>query len=195
MVRGLTTPRLNAVGDVVLTDPEAMRALANPFRLALLDGLRRVGTVDPHGLASRLDVAPATVQEALEELEKVGLVTRDEESRWSAVGKGFVFEIPGDAEGQGAARELSNAMYLHYVDVPRRWVADDEPRLDVEWARASGLLNARVSMTPDELRGLQEGLERLLEPFITRDPRRGPGDAAPVRILSYFMPEPGPARR
>jgi hypothetical protein len=33
-------PRLNPVGDLVLTDPQAMRALADPVRLAVVDCLR-----------------------------------------------------------------------------------------------------------------------------------------------------------
>ena len=38
-------PELNAVGDLVLTDPAAMEALADPARLELLDDLRRAGPV------------------------------------------------------------------------------------------------------------------------------------------------------
>lgn len=55
-------------------------------------------------------------------------------------------------------------MLLNYVDLPRRWVSDEEPRLELDWVRAAGLLNARVTVTPDELRGIQAELERLLEP-------------------------------
>jgi hypothetical protein len=80
-------------------------------------------------------------------------------------------------------------MLLRYVDLPRRWVAEDEPRLALDWARAAGLFNARVTLTPDELRGLQEGLERLLEPLLTREPADRPAEASQVRILGYFMPE------
>lgn len=176
-------PRLNQVGDLVLTDAGALRALADPARLAVLDRLRREG--------------PATAAELfadvgdLRELARFGLVTSDDaaEARWAAVGKGFVFEIPEDPEGQAAARELSNVMFLSSVDLPRRWVADDEPRLELDRARAAGLLNARVSATADELRDLQDALERLLEPLITRDVDDLPAGAASARILSYFMPE------
>ena len=117
---------MNSVGDLVLTDPAAMRALADPFRLALLDS-------------------------------------------------------------------LGNAVLLHYVDLPRRWVAEEEPQLALDWVRAAGLFNARVTVTPDELRGIQEGLERLLEPFLTRESDDVPAEAGRVRILSYFMPEPAQA--
>jgi DNA-binding transcriptional ArsR family regulator len=186
-------PELNAVGDLVLTNPQAMRALADPVRLALHDRLRRQGPATAAELAPHVDATEPAVEEHLRKLEASGLVTGGD--RWEAVGKGFVFEIPDEAEGQAAARELSRVMLLQYVDLPRRWVAEDEPRLALDWARAAGLFNARVTVTPDELRGLQEELEGFLEPFLTRELADRPADASEVRILGYFLPEapePGP---
>jgi hypothetical protein len=84
-------------------------------------------------------------------------------------------------------------MLLNYVDLPRRLVSDEEPRLELDWVRAAGLLNARVTVTPDELRGIQAELERLLEPFLTRESDDVLAEAGRVRNLSYFMPEPAPA--
>jgi DNA-binding transcriptional ArsR family regulator len=181
---------VNPVGDLVLTDPQAMRALAHPGRLALLDTLRREGEATAAQLASDGAESPAAIEEHLGELERFGLVASSA-GGWSAVGKGFVFEVPEDPVGQAAARELSNVMLLHYVDLPGRWVAEAEPRLELDWARAAGLLNARVRITAEELRELQEALERLLEPVIVRGPDEVPDGAAPVRILSYFLPESG----
>jgi DNA-binding transcriptional ArsR family regulator len=187
----MLSPEVNPVGDLVLTDPEAMRALANPFRLALLDRVRRTGPATAADLSSSLEATPAFIEDHLRELEPFGLVSRGDDARWEAVAKGFVFEIPEDPEGQAAARQLSNVMFLSYVDEPRRWIDDDEPRLELDWIRAAGLLNARVAVTPDELREIQEGLERVLEPFLTREPGELPVEARRARILSYFLPEPG----
>jgi hypothetical protein len=105
------------------------------------------------------------------------------------VTKGLVFEIPGDPEGQAIARRLSTMMLARSADLPARWAAEHEPLLGPEWVSASGVINSRVTLTPDELRGLQEGLERLLEPFITREADDIPFGATRVRILSYFLPE------
>jgi hypothetical protein len=171
-------PRMNAVGDVVLTDPEAMRALAAPGRLELLDRVRRDGP------ATAAELAAESAE--LEELALFGLV-RSQGERWEAVAKGFVFEVPDDSEGSAAARQLSNAMMARYLRLPERWIENDEPRLELEWARAAGLFNARVTVTPDELRDLQGQLERLLEPFIARED--APGGGRPARILAYFLPE------
>ena len=186
---------LNAVGDVILKEPRAMRALADGSRLAIHDALRRSGPATISELASLLGWQPRQIREHLEALEEVGLVERcetgveNEQTTWAAVGKGVFFEIPEDAEGQSAARHLSNAMFLQYVDLPRQWVSDDEPRLTLEWACAAGLLNVRVLVTPDELRDIQAEFERVLEPYLTRPADEAAGGASQVRLLSYFMPE------
>jgi hypothetical protein len=133
-------------------------------------------------------------QADLEAFEEVGLVERrepgveSEEPIWAGIGRGIFFEIPEDAEGQSAARQLSNTMLLQYADLPLRWVSDDEPRLTVAWARAAGMFNAKLLLTADELRDIQAALEGLLEPYLTRRPDDAPPDASRVRILSYFMP-------
>jgi len=181
-------PRVNAVGDLELTDPAAMRALAEHTRLALYDRVRR-GPATAAALAAALGEPESVVQAHLSELESFGLVSQDADE-WSSPARGFVVEIPDDPEGQAAARKLTTVMMVSYNDLPSRWVDESEPRLGLEWARAAGLFNARVTLTTDELRSVQDGLERLLEPFLTREAGAALPEARDVRILSYFLPEP-----
>lgn len=185
----MTSHEVNPVGDLVLTDPQAMRALADPFRLTVVDRLRRQGPATAAELSSSLDTPQSSLEAHLRDLERFGFVMQGEDARWVAVAKGLVFEIPEDPEGQAAGRRLANVMLLNYADEPGRWVADVEPRLELDWVRAAGLLNARVELTPDELRGLQQDLERLLEQFLNRDPADLPTEARRVRVLGYFLPE------
>jgi DNA-binding transcriptional ArsR family regulator len=181
-------PIVNAVGDLVLTAPRALLALAAPGRLRIFDTLRRERPLSVVALAAALDEDATSVGAALEEFQACGLAVA-EDRKWRAAGRGFVFEMPDDPEGQEAARQLANAVLLRYVDLPRRWLEDDEPRLPVDWLRASGAFNARMSLTSDELRELQAGLELLIEPYATREAADTPNVAASVRILAYFMPE------
>jgi predicted transcriptional regulator len=113
---------LNAVGDLVLTDPRELRALADPLRLTLFDVVRREGPATSSWLAQRLDQDRAWIDESLRELESHGFVEQqagiDGEARWTAVVKGIYFEIPDDPEGQAAARELSNVMVAKYGELP-----------------------------------------------------------------------------
>jgi DNA-binding transcriptional ArsR family regulator len=182
-------PSVNAVGDLVLTEPRALLALAAPARLRIFDTLRREGPLSPAALSAALDEEATTVEAALDEFDVCGLAVA-EDGEWRAAGRGFVFEMPDDPDGQEAARQLANAVLQQYIDLPRRWLEDDEPRLAVDWLRAAGSFNARMSLTPDELRELQAGLERLIGPYVTRETADAPEGAASVRILAYFMPEP-----
>lgn len=175
-------PRVNAVGDLVLTDPGAMGALAEPLRLARLDPLRRKGP------ATAAELSAQSAQ--LEELERFGFVARVEvagENGWEAVGKGFVFELREDPEGQAAARQLSNAMMACYLSLPERWIAEDEPRLEPEWASASGLSTPdrqrrRASRPPRGARAAAGTPEQARA-------RRVPAGARKARVLAYFRPE------
>jgi DNA-binding transcriptional ArsR family regulator len=181
--------RLNAVGDLVLREAEEMRALADPLRLRLFDVVRREGPATTAALAEQVGEDAPTTERHLGELESLGFIELDE-GRWSTPARGIYFEIPEHGEDeQRAARTLSSVMLAAAAELPARWVSDAEPSLSNDWALAAGLFNARVELTPDELREIQEGMERLLEPFTTREPGDRPPAAAPVRVLAFFLPE------
>jgi DNA-binding transcriptional ArsR family regulator len=182
--------RLNAVGDLVLTEAEELRALADPARLTLFDLVRREGPITAEALAGKEGVDPTSLDADLRALESHGLIEPDGDTYWTAAVRGIYFEIPEEAEAQLAARALSNVMLAKYASLPIAWVEDAEPQLDLEWARAAGLFNVRAHVTADELRTIQEDLERLLEPYTNRPEGERPGGTAPVRIMAYFMPEP-----
>ena len=184
--------RLNAVGDLVLTEVDELRALADPVRLDLFDLVRREGPLAVEDVCARMGLTADAASSHLRQLADAGLIDRDADGRWSTEARGIYFEIPDvPEEAQRAARELSNTMLVKYGSLPAEWVRRVEPRLDVTWARAAGLFNARIELAPDELRRLQDDLERLLEPFTNRPAEDRPDDASPVRITAYFLPEPG----
>ena len=183
--------RLNAVGDLVVTEVDELLALADPVRLDLFDLVRREGPLAAADACERLGLSAETSSSHLRTLADAGLIDRDAAGEWSTDARGIYFEIPDEPEAQRAARRLSNTMLVKYASPPSDWVRSVEPLLDVEWARATSLFNARPALAPDELRRLQEDLERLLEPFVNRPADERPPDAAPVRITAYFPPEPG----
>jgi len=184
--------RLNDVGDLVVTEVDELRALADPERLDLFDLVQREGPLTTEGACARLSLPADTATGQLRQLADVGLIDQDGTGRWTTEARGIYFEIPDEPEAQRAARDLSNTMLSKYASLPSEWLRQVEPLLDVTWARAAGLFNTRVVLAPDELRRLQEDLERLLEPFTNRAANDRPADASPVRITAYFMPEPAP---
>ncbi|SBT42786.1 ArsR/SmtB family transcription factor [Micromonospora auratinigra] len=187
----------NPYGDVELTSPQALRALAHPVRLALLDRLQRHGPATATRLAPHVGATPSVVSWHLRHLASFGLVTDWEgatgkrERWWQAAGRGFRFTTPEDAEGQDAARQLRAAMFARSAEAPLQWSLRDEPRLDPQWQALAALSDTRFVVTAEELRRLEEAIEALLAPYVQRKADPLPDGAQVVRMLRYLLPEPG----
>ncbi len=186
----------NPLGDVEITDPQTMRALAHPVRLAILDVLRRNGPATATQLAPDVGATPTVTSWHLRHLAGFGLV-RDAEPgpdrrqrRWEAVGRGFRFSSPedGDEATTSAARSLTQEMFQRYAGLPVQWITDVEPGLTPEWRRLSGLSNTRVHLTPGELAAIEALIEQALAPYVNRDAPDRPDDARPVRLIRYVLP-------
>ncbi|MGW4879385.1 ArsR/SmtB family transcription factor [Streptomyces sp. NPDC004262] len=188
----------NRLGDIEITDPQAMRALAHPVRLAILERLQRHGPATATQLAPDVGATPSVTSWHLRHLASFGLV-RDAEPgpdrrqrRWEAVARGFRFEAPedpDDEEGWSAARVLSREMFLRSGDLPNRWAAEVEPKLEPVWRRLAGLANTRVVVSTVELAAIEDAIERILAPYVMRDEAARPDDARGVRLLRYALPE------
>ena len=185
----LDPSRLNAVGDLVLTQVAELRALADPVRLELFDLVRREGPLAGGDVAARAGLSVDAATGNLRVLADAGLIEENGAGEWVTEARGIYFEIPDDPDAQRAARDLANTMLVKYESLPSEWVRRVEPQLAVAWARSAGLFSARTELTPDEVRRLQEDLERLLEPFTNRSAEDRPADAAPVRVVAYFLPD------
>ncbi|MFE4450668.1 ArsR/SmtB family transcription factor [Streptomyces sp. NPDC056796] len=185
----------NRLGDVEITDPQAMRALAHPVRLAILDRLHRYGPATATQLAPDVGATPSVTSWHLRHLAGFGLV-RDAEAgadrrqrRWEAAARGFRFEAPQDDEGRSAARALSREMFVRYGDLPIRWLTEVEPGLDPSWQCAGGLANTRVVVSAEELAAIQDAIEQVLAPYVTRGPSERPAQSRGVRLMRYVLPE------
>ncbi|MFG3239627.1 helix-turn-helix domain-containing protein [Streptomyces sp. NPDC048157] len=185
----------NRLGDIEITDPQAMRALAHPVRLAILDRLHRYGPATATRLSPDVGATPSVTSWHLRHLAGFGLVrdagagTDRRQRRWEAAGRGFRFQAPEDEEGRSAARALSREMFARYGELPSRWAAEVEPGLDPVWQGAAGLADTRVVVSAEELAAIQDGIERVLAPYVTREPAERPTGSRGVRLLRYVLPE------
>ena len=106
--------------------------------------------------------------------------------------RGYRFESPEDpqdVEGRSAARVLSQQIFLQYGDLPRRWAAEVEPELDPVWRKLAGLANTRVVVSAEELAAIEDEMESVLAPYVTRDPAERPSESHGVRLMRYVLPE------
>ena len=188
----------NPYGDVELSEPQAMRALAHPVRLAILGHLQRSGPSTATRLSPHVGATPSVVSWHLRHLATFGLVrdaAREGDGRerwWEAVGRGFRFlppDDPADVEGETAYRALTEQMFARSTGQARRWLESVEPHLPPRWRRLGGHANTRIVVGAEELEALERAIEELLAPYVRRDPEDAPRGGRTVRILRFVMPE------
>jgi DNA-binding transcriptional ArsR family regulator len=185
----------NPMGDFELTDPQAMRALAHPVRLAILTHLQRHGPATATQLSPAVGATPSVTSWHLRHLASFGLVAdwdggTDRRQRWwQATASGFRFEPPADEAGKDAYRMLADRLVTQGVDAMRAWFADVEPDLEDEWRRLAGAANTACPLTLEELDEVERTIDEMLGEFVRRrDAGEVPAGARYVRFLRYTMP-------
>src|SRR3954454_9055118 len=183
-------------GPRELTDPLAMRAMAHPVRLALMEALNDAGTLTATQAAERVGESPSNCSFHLRTLAKYGFVEEAEGgtgrqrpwrvaqvgSRWSTTGEP---PAAGRAAGETLAAVIRDRDYRLLQAYLER---SDE--LDDEWRRAAFNSNYGAWLTPEELDAISEGLTALWEPYVGRfgHPERIPDGARMVHLFAYGFP-------
>lgn len=188
----------NPFGDVAITDPQAMRALAHPVRLAVLTFLQRNGPMTATQLSSHVGATPSVTSWHLRHLATFGLVmdadpgevpSDGRQRYWKAAARGFSLELDEGEESQTAMRMLASQMEETARKQADRWWAETEPELDHTWRRLAGMANTGVRLTADELEKLQRDMDELLAHYAQRADDDTPADARRVRVLRHYLPE------
>ncbi|TCC05265.1 ArsR family transcriptional regulator [Kribbella soli] len=188
----------NPYGDFEITDPQAMRALAHPVRLAALSYLQKNGPATATQLSEHVGASPSVTSWHLRHLAGFGLVVdgpppsgSDRRQRWwNAAARGFRYEMPDTPEGVEAGRLLRTEMMNQALESAQQWLTETEPNLDPEWSRLAGTANTLLALTPTEAEALESAIEQLMAPYIQRrDAGESPDDAHPVRYVRISLPE------
>ncbi|MEJ7569444.1 MAG: helix-turn-helix domain-containing protein [Gaiellaceae bacterium] len=181
-------------GDLLLEDPRALRALAHPARLAILDHLGAAGTATATECSAAVGVSPSAASYHLRALARYGLVEEAEGGRgrerpWRSRGLGFSFE-PSAATGP-AAEAAAMLLSSQLVESGERWTREHvlgESRLPEEWRRASHLANKTLVLTAAEAEELVGLLENVLAPYLRSGRNDAPDEARNVRLLLRLFP-------
>jgi DNA-binding transcriptional ArsR family regulator len=190
----------NPFGDLQVTDPQAMRALAHPVRLAILSFLQRNGPATATVLSPHVGATPSVTSWHLRHLAGFGLVTDadpaevpgDRRQRWwKARARGFSVTVGDDPESQVAARALGEQLAVAAQQQVGEWIAEVGPHLPPEWLKVSGVSNTSVPLTTEELAELTRRIDELIAPYVHRAEGDAPAGARIVRILRHYLPGPG----
>jgi DNA-binding transcriptional ArsR family regulator len=186
---------------VVLTDPRAIKALAHPARLAIIDeffsGHRRLTATEAADIAG---LSASAMSYHLRALERWGIIRRSESSDdgrerpWEAAGDGLRID---SAEPRATATGEA-AMVARLLDRQREealaWITRDKAD-DAGWYEVMAVISSGLWLTKEETRELSGELAGVLEQYEHRaQPEPRPGNRR-IRVSITVVPsehEPTP---
>jgi DNA-binding transcriptional ArsR family regulator len=176
-----------------LTDPRAMRALAHPTRLALLEHLHVDGPATATRCGDALGESPAACSYHLRALARWGLVEeapggRGRERPWRLRARSIDFSNVGSSEQQAAASLLGGELLRRDERVTREYL-EQEAELDAAWRDAATFSTGALFLTVDELNELTAQVRALLQEFWREPADRSP-DARRVDHIFRALPRP-----
>jgi DNA-binding transcriptional ArsR family regulator len=157
---------------LLLINPRAMRALAHPTRLALLDHLHTVEQATATECAAVVRESPSSCSYHLRALARWGFVQEGSggvgrERPWRATANRI--EIPDERPEAAVLRE--ELVARSHAQVRDALARDEE--LPPRWRRAAQTAAATLELTPSELEELGNAFDNLLDLYRRRDAKRG----------------------
>jgi len=176
-----------------LTDPRAMRAMAHPVRLALMEALNDAGTLTATEAAERVGESPSNCSFHLRQLAKYGFVEEAEggtgrQRPWRAVHTGMRFtDVQDDPDTALAATTLANVFRERWFARARAGL-DQRAAMPEEWRRVTGMDQFTLYVTPDEMKAFNDEMLALCDRFRERiaDPSTRPEGSRAVEHVSFY---------
>jgi DNA-binding transcriptional ArsR family regulator len=182
-----------------LSDPRAMRALAHPVRLALLEALAQEGPLTATQASELVGESPSSCSWHLRTLARYGFVEeagggQGRNRPWRIVARGYrLADLSGEPEVSTAAEELTRMWVDRLLAQLRRWL-DERHTFPREWQEAGAIGSNLLYLTPDELVDLHRRFHAAAEPYLDRtfDPPQRPEGSLPVNVLFFGFPRRSP---
>lgn len=185
-----------------LRDPRALRALAHPVRLRLLEELAAAGVATATELSERVGESPANCSWHLRQLAQYGFVEesgggRGRQRPWRIVIERTIIG-PGDGEPEvaRAVDAVAGVVDDRTFQAIRAWRAQRRS-LPEAWRRASFNVHSIVWLTAEELAQMEAEINQILDRHVDRavNPSRRPPGARAVRLAAWGFPSDfaGPA--
>jgi DNA-binding transcriptional ArsR family regulator len=184
-------PRL--IGDIKLDDPGALRALAHPARLAVVDELFQGVERTSSELGELTGLSASAMSYHLRALERWGIVERGEpredgrERPWRAAGR--TLSLDPDTISSSAADVVAATTLEHLRGEFRRWAAV-EGQQGKTWRDVAGINRAYLWLTEDEAAELAADMRAVLTKHVAdRDASHHPEGTRKVFCLIAIVPE------
>jgi DNA-binding transcriptional ArsR family regulator len=180
----------------MITDPRAMRALAHPARIAILQHLVTVGPATATECAETAGLSPSACSYHLRALARHGFVEEDSDSAadgrhrpWRARGVAFSFsDDPDQPEAVNAAARLLAESVQARVEEVRHEYLDRQADYPPEWRAAACQHNDVLHVTPDEMTEVQARLRAVLSDYRRLDAADQPPGSRRVHAIFDLTP-------
>ena len=187
---------------VELTDARAIRAIAHPARLVVIDVLYDQGRELTATQAAELaGITPSAMSYHLRALERFGIVRRAEptgdgrERPWVRAAKDLRIRPPEPASTRAVALAtsavLSTAMDVYrqrLLESLERGLTGGDAKLPLD--AATTYMHTAVLVTPEEAMTLLAAVNELIEPLRTENRTDAPDDAGRLSIVLSAVPDP-----
>jgi DNA-binding transcriptional ArsR family regulator len=181
-----------------LSDPRALRALAHPARLAILERLQDRGPATATECADVTGLSPSACSYHLRTLEKFGLV-KDSRPRsdgrervWEAIARGFEWtpDVEDDEQLAAAGAVLVDSLLDRSNARIHAFFTQDSGESQ-DWLDVVHVENATLRVSAGELLVLTQAIESMLERYRARnrDASDAPADARLVHGAVRFVPQ------
>jgi DNA-binding transcriptional ArsR family regulator len=198
----MTTPadRADRFGQRI-SDPLAIRALAHPARLTMLERLSVEGPATATECAAVVGLSPSACSYHLRLLARYGFVEESpdrgdgRERVWQANVRGWqtdVDETVRGGEAQAAQAAVTRVLVSTSDDKVLAW-ADGQTGEPAAWRRAAFMSNSTIVATPEEVEALTASMMDLLAPYLARERSldEAPDDARYVHAAFRLIPRLG----
>jgi predicted ArsR family transcriptional regulator len=182
-------------GELNLTDPKAMRAMAHPVRMALLELLEVSSTLTATQASEALGESPANCAFHLRTLAKYGFVReagggKGRERPWTRAHQTINVSTnrQPDAQAEMAASALARVWQERTLERIRSTLtADSWPEGWDDAVRASDSVRF---LTAEETVQVGDEIRQIIDRYIGRreDPSIRPAGALPVEVAFYLFP-------
>ena len=183
-------------GEVLnLTDPKAMRAVAHPIRMALLELFEVSPTLTATQASEMLGESPANCAFHLRTLAKYGFVReagggKGRERPWTRVHRSInvTTNRQEDAQAEIAASELARVWGARSLErIGNVMAADSWPEGWADSVRASDCIRF---LTAEEAVKVGDEIRQIIDRYTGRldDPASRPAGALPVECAFYILP-------
>jgi DNA-binding transcriptional ArsR family regulator len=186
-------PRQQRDDKIVLSDPRAIRALAHPARLAIIEALLPGDELTATECAALTGLSASATSYHLKALERWGIVAAGQpradgrDRPWRARGRSI--EVSSDAP-QGTM--LAEAAVLEvFLDRNRALAAEflaQQASEPAKWRDAVELANGDYWLTAAELAKISGQIRSVLQPYAQRRRDARPDKSRRVRIARLIVP-------